>query len=149
MSMDITFKGVTSLIFEIYQVWVLSITLVKRVEVEHFICEITHKPDSLRFWVKMWCQSHLNSCSIINVLFQSNETSPPGLTWYQEHGSILLEPHVTSAAWVPRSVWMCLLILLLLVFYGKFCNKKYFVDNSDIGGIKEVFLLYVRLTTLN
>jgi hypothetical protein len=44
---------------------------------------------------------------------------------------------------------MCLLILLLLVFYGKFCNKKYFVDNSDIGGIKEVFLLYVRLTTLN
>ncbi|MCI34605.1 hypothetical protein A2U01_0055825, partial [Trifolium medium] len=36
-------------------------------EVEHFISMRTHKSNALRFWVKMWCPTHLYSCSEPNV----------------------------------------------------------------------------------
>jgi len=43
------------------QVWVRirSITLLIKVEIEHFINEMTHKVNILRFWVKMWRPTHL------------------------------------------------------------------------------------------
>ncbi|PNX87173.1 hypothetical protein L195_g043259 [Trifolium pratense] len=31
----------------------LSLTLFRKVEVEHFISEMTHKPNTLRFWVRV------------------------------------------------------------------------------------------------
>ena len=33
--------------------------LLRMVEVEHFISEKTHKPNTLTFWVKVWCPTHL------------------------------------------------------------------------------------------
>jgi hypothetical protein len=41
----------------------LCLTLDRIVNVEHFISERTHEPNVLRFWVKMWCSTHLCSCS--------------------------------------------------------------------------------------
>jgi hypothetical protein len=44
--------------------WVSHI-LFRKVEVKHFISEMTHKPNVLRFWIKMLCPTHLYSCSYI------------------------------------------------------------------------------------
>jgi hypothetical protein len=41
------------------QVWVLSPTLLRKMEVEHFISKRTHTPITLMFLVNMWCLSHL------------------------------------------------------------------------------------------
>jgi hypothetical protein len=40
------------------QVWVLSLILFRKVEVEHFISKKTHTPITLRFWVNMQSLSH-------------------------------------------------------------------------------------------
>jgi hypothetical protein len=37
----------------------LSLILLKKVEVEHFINEMIHKPNVLRFWAKVRCSTHL------------------------------------------------------------------------------------------
>jgi hypothetical protein len=47
----------------LWQVWVTSPTLLRMVEVEHFINERTHILNTLRFWVNVWCPTRLWSCS--------------------------------------------------------------------------------------
>jgi hypothetical protein len=37
----------------------VRLTLLRMMEVEHFISEGAHKPNVLRFWVKVWCLNHL------------------------------------------------------------------------------------------
>lgn len=37
----------------------MSPTLDEKVDVEYFINKMTHKPNGLRFWVKMRCPTHL------------------------------------------------------------------------------------------
>ena len=44
------------------QVLVICPTSDRKVEVEHFISERTHKLIALRFWVRVWCLSHLYGC---------------------------------------------------------------------------------------
>ena len=44
----------------------------RKVEVEHFISERIHKPIALRFWVRVWCLSHLCGCSSLYM------SGPPG-----------------------------------------------------------------------
>jgi len=39
--------------------------MVKRVDVEYFISNMTHKPIVIRFWVKVWCPTHLHGCSCL------------------------------------------------------------------------------------
>jgi hypothetical protein len=54
----------------LWHVWdALSLTLFRKVNVEHFIGENIHKPNVLRFWVKMWCPTHLYNYSESNVFF--------------------------------------------------------------------------------
>jgi hypothetical protein len=48
-----------------YFMYDLSPTSDGKVDVEHFI--ITCKPDTLIFWVKIWCSTHLYCCSESNV----------------------------------------------------------------------------------
>ncbi|KAK2442959.1 hypothetical protein QL285_014103 [Trifolium repens] len=54
----------------------LSSTLVERVGIELHISERAHKPNFLRFRVKVCYQSHLYGCSISNVLIQPSEAYP-------------------------------------------------------------------------
>jgi hypothetical protein len=61
----------------LWQVWVKSLTLLRNVEVEHFISEMTHKLNTLKFWVKVWCPTHLlklflNSMRIIPLAAPSS-----------------------------------------------------------------------------
>jgi hypothetical protein len=50
------------------QVWSeLSFILLKNVKIEHFISEMTHKSNALRFWLKVWCLTHLYSYFESNV----------------------------------------------------------------------------------
>jgi hypothetical protein len=52
----------------LWQVWgELSPTFHRKVEVECFISERTHKPNVLRFWVKMGCPTLLCGSSWSNV----------------------------------------------------------------------------------
>ncbi|GAU41469.1 hypothetical protein TSUD_237190 [Trifolium subterraneum] len=46
----------------------LSPTSGETMNVERFISEMTHKPNALRFWVKVWCPTHLGSCPRLNVM---------------------------------------------------------------------------------
>jgi hypothetical protein len=39
------------------------LTLLEKVEIEYFINEKIHKHNVLRFWVKIWCLTHVYSCS--------------------------------------------------------------------------------------
>jgi len=39
----------------------------RKVEVEHFISEMTHKIIVLRFWARVQCVSHLYGCSCSDV----------------------------------------------------------------------------------
>jgi hypothetical protein len=34
----------------------------------HYISETIHKRHALKFWVKMWCLSHLRDCSKLSVM---------------------------------------------------------------------------------
>lgn len=47
--------------------WVRSVTWFRKVEVVHFISEIIHKSNALRFWVKVWWLTHSYCCSWPNV----------------------------------------------------------------------------------
>jgi hypothetical protein len=40
----------------------LKLTLFSKVKVEYFISKRTHKLNASRFWVKIWCQTHLYCC---------------------------------------------------------------------------------------
>jgi hypothetical protein len=60
-------------------------TIVSRVrpdliEDQH-ISENTHKSNALKFRVKVWCQSYLFGCSMLNVSIQLNVSSPHSLTY--------------------------------------------------------------------
>jgi len=54
------------------QVWVICLTSDRKVEVKHYISESTHKPITLRFWVRVWRLSHLYGCYVLDV------DGPPG-----------------------------------------------------------------------
>jgi len=58
------------------QLCVTRLTSDRKVEVEHFISERTHKPIALRFWVRVWRLSHLCGCSGLDV------GGPPGSPRY-------------------------------------------------------------------
>jgi hypothetical protein len=54
----------------LWQVWgELSSTLLRKLKVWHFICVRNHKPNVLRFWVKMWCLTHLIIIVKTNVYY--------------------------------------------------------------------------------
>jgi len=64
------------------QVWVICFTSDEKVEVEHFIYPIT-----LRFWVRMWCLSHLCGCSGLDVGGPSGSPRDPtdvSELWFNE-----------------------------------------------------------------
>jgi len=64
------------------QVWVICLTSDKKMEVEHFIC-----PIALRFWVRMWCFSHLCGCSGLDVDGPSGSPRDPTVvsnSWFNE-----------------------------------------------------------------
>jgi hypothetical protein len=69
----------------------LSPTLLKKVEVEHFISRKTHKLNTLRFWVRVWCPTLLWSCSWTQCGW-----SP----WLLPHGgpTVVSEPMVRDRA---------------------------------------------------
>lgn len=47
--------------------WVRNLTLLRKVEVDHFISKRTHTYIVLRFYVKVWWLSHLYGCSEPNM----------------------------------------------------------------------------------
>jgi len=63
-------KMIDSIIIYYYcfvEVWVICPTSDKRVKVEHLISKRTHKPNALRFWVRVWRLSRLCDCSSLDV----------------------------------------------------------------------------------
>jgi hypothetical protein len=57
---------------------VRSRRLLRKVEVRHFISEMIHIPNALKFWVKVWCPTHLYT-----IVLTSNVDDPPGcLSWW-------------------------------------------------------------------
>jgi len=43
---------------------------------QYFTSERTHKPSTLRFWVKVWCSNHLYDCSKSNVMIPQTPRNP-------------------------------------------------------------------------
>jgi len=59
----------------VYQVSIIRIISDEKVNVKHFINEMSHRPDCLKFWVKVWCPIHLYDCLKSNVMIP-NQTAP-------------------------------------------------------------------------
>jgi hypothetical protein len=45
--------------WEIFDILSKSLILDEKVNVKHLINEMIHKHNVLKFWVKMWCHTHL------------------------------------------------------------------------------------------
>ena len=97
--------------------WVRSLTLLRKVEVEHFISEMTHKYIALRFWMEMWHLHLLWSWSMWSHCCSS-------VLWtFQE---VVLELLVWSK---HMSFWFDLPCQKIRVILLKCCSHKFYYED--------------------